>query len=65
MNLVDWLNAVANEMNGWYEPADEILCVDTGDFGVKTYAMHELVQLYNTKVSPRVAADILRMGGVE
>jgi len=64
MGLVEWLNALARELNGFYDE-DNNLLVDPGDgIGANSYAYGELVQMYNSKWSPREAADVLRMGGV-
>lgn len=59
----NWLAELAELMNGSYDEEGN-LCVDPGDGMLNSYAYRELVQFYQSRFSPREAADILRMGGM-
>lgn len=62
--MTDWLNELAGLLNGFYDEESNDLLVDPGDgCGANSYAYAELVQLYNSNLSPREAADVIRMGG--
>lgn len=64
MSLTAWLNELAEILNGFYEEGNNDLLVDPGDgVGANSYAYGELVQLYRSNLSPREAADVIRMGG--
>lgn len=64
MTLGQWLRELASQLNGEYDPENGDLLVDPGDgVGANSYAYAELVQLYRSNLSPREAADIVRMGG--
>lgn len=60
--MVEWLNAVAREVGGYFDDENN-LCVDS-DFGTNSVAYAELVQMFRSNFSPREAADIVRMGGM-
>ncbi len=68
MSETDWLNEVAENLNGFYqedEHGDEMLCIDPGDgMGCNTYPVSEIIQLYKSRISPREAADVIRQGGM-
>jgi len=63
VNLQRWLSELAEEMNGEYDEEGN-LCVDSGDGFVTSYAAGELRQFYSSRIAPREAADVLRMGGM-
>ena len=64
--LVDWLNQLAREMNGFFGDEENNLYVDPGDgMGCNTYAYREIVQMYRSRYTPREAADLLRYGGTQ
>lgn len=60
--MTEWLNALASEVGGYYDQ-DNNLCID-GDFGTSSFAYAEIVQMFRSRMSPRDAADIIRMGGM-
>jgi hypothetical protein len=64
MSLPVWLNELAELTNGFYDEENNLL-IDPGDgVGANSYAASELVLLYRSNLSPREAADIIRMGGM-
>lgn len=64
MSLVQWLHELASELKGEYDPESGDLLVDPGDgLGANSYAYKELVQLWQSNISPREAADVVRYGG--
>lgn len=62
----DWLNELAQEMRGYYhdEEGDTLLVVTDPEGFSTTWPLKEILQLKNSNMSPREAADVLRQGGV-
>lgn len=59
MTLAQWLTAVADELGGYFDEEGNLLIPDP-DFGATSHAYGELVQMYNTRMSPKEAADVRR-----